>query len=78
MFIEQAYKGNNKWWRVLLTALLTSGIFIASMIAYFLMTKEQIQSSYDLMKDIPNNLSLIINLIPFAFLLGLLFYWFIP
>jgi membrane protease YdiL (CAAX protease family) len=37
------------------------------------MTKEQIQSSYDLMKDIPNNLSLIINLIPFAFLLGLLF-----
>lgn len=73
MFIEQAYKGNNKWWRVLLTALLTSGIFIASMIAYFLMTKEQIQSSYDLMKDIPNNLSLIINLIPFAFLLGLLF-----
>jgi membrane protease YdiL (CAAX protease family) len=73
MFIEQAYKGNNKWWRVLLTALLTSGIFIASIIAYFLMTKEQIQSSYDLMKGIPNNLSLIINLIPFAFLLGLLF-----
>jgi uncharacterized protein len=73
MFIEQAYKGNNKWWRVLLTALLTSGVFIASIVAYFLMSKEQIQSSYDLMKDIPNNLSLIINLIPFAFLLGLLF-----
>ena len=73
MFIEQAYKGNNKWWRVLLTALLTSGIFIASIIAYFFMTKEEIQASYELMKDIPNNLSLIINLIPFVFLLGLLF-----
>lgn len=73
MFIEQAYKGNNKWWRVLLTSLLTSGIFIASIISYFLLSKEQIQASYDLMKDIPNNISLIINLIPFAFLLGLLF-----
>ena len=73
MFIELAYKGNNKWWRVLLTSLLTSGIFIVSIISYFLLTKEEIQASYDLMKDLPNNLSLIINLIPFAFLLGLLF-----
>jgi len=73
MFIELAYKGNKKWWRVLLTSLLTSGIFIVSIISYFLLTKEEIQASYDLLKDIPNNLSLIINLIPFAFLLGLLF-----
>jgi membrane protease YdiL (CAAX protease family) len=73
MFIELAYKGNNKWWRVLLTSLLTSGIFIVSIISYFLLTKEEIQASYDLMKDLPNNLSLIINLIPFAFLFGLLF-----
>jgi len=73
MFIEQAYKGNNKWWRVLLTALLTSGVFVANFIMYFFSTKEQLQAAYDLMKDIPNNLSLIINLIPFVFLLGLLF-----
>ena len=73
MFIEQAYKGNNNWWRVLLTALLTSGIFIANFIMYFISSKEQLQAAYDLMKDIPNNLSLIINLIPFVFLLGLLF-----
>ena len=73
MFIEQAYKGNNKWWRVLFTALLTSGIFIANFIMYFLSSKEQMKAAYDLMKDIPNNLSLIINLIPFVFLLGLLF-----
>ncbi|MCF8321397.1 MAG: CPBP family intramembrane metalloprotease [Flavobacterium sp.] len=73
MFIEQAYKGNNKWWRVLLTTLLTSGVFIANFIMYFLSTKEQLQAAYDLMKDIPNNLSLVVNLIPFVFLLGLLF-----
>mgnify|MGYP000247506610 CR=1 FL=1 len=73
MFIEQAYKGNNKWWRVLLTALLTSGVFIANFIMYFVSSKEQLQAAYDLMKDIPNNLSLIINLFPFVFLLGLLF-----
>ena len=73
MFIEQAYTGNNKLWRVMFTALLTSGIFIANFIMYFLSSKEQMKAAYDLMKDIPNNLSLIINLIPFVFLLGLLF-----
>jgi len=73
MFIEQAYKGNNNWWRVLLTALLTSGVFIANFIIYFISSKEQLQAAYDLMEDIPNNLGLIINLIPFVFLLGLLF-----
>ena len=73
MFIEQAYKGNNKWWRVLLTALLTSGVFIANFIMYFVSSKEQVEAAYDLMKDLPNNLSLIINLFPFVFLLGLLF-----
>jgi membrane protease YdiL (CAAX protease family) len=73
MFIEQAYNGNNKWWRVLLTSLLTSGVFIANFIIYFISSKEQMQAAYDLMEDIPNNLGLIINLIPFVFLLGLLF-----
>ena len=74
MYIEQAYKGNNKWWRVLLTSLLTSGVFIANFIIYFISSKEQMQAAYDLMEDIPNNLGLIINLIPFVFLLGLLFF----
>ncbi|MDH4404179.1 MAG: CPBP family intramembrane metalloprotease [Flavobacterium sp.] len=73
MSFEQAYKGNNKWWLVLLTSLLTSGVFIANFIIYFIYSKEQMQAAYDLMEDIPNNLGLIINLIPFVFLLGLLF-----
>lgn len=73
MFIEQAYKGNATWWRVVITALMTMGIFIVNFIAYFFMTDEQMKAAYDLMKDIPNNLSLFINLLPFVFLLGMLF-----
>ena len=73
MFIEQAYKGNNTWWRVVITALLTTGIFIRNFIMYFMMSDKQMKAAYDLMKHIPNNLSLIINLLPFVFLLGMLF-----
>jgi membrane protease YdiL (CAAX protease family) len=73
MFIEQAYKGNNTWWRVAITALLTTGIFIGNFIMYFMMSDKQMKAAYEMMKHIPNNLSLIINLIPFVFLLGMLF-----
>jgi membrane protease YdiL (CAAX protease family) len=73
MFIEQAYKGNNTWWRVLITTLLTAGIFVANFIAYFMMSKKQVDEAYKSMSDIPNNMSLIINLTPFIFLLGFLF-----
>jgi hypothetical protein len=73
MFIEQAYKGNNMWWRVVITALLTTGIFIGNFIMYFMMSDKQMKAAYDMMKDIPNNLSLVINLLPFVFLLGMLF-----
>ena len=73
MFIEQAYKGNNMWWRVVITALLTTGIFIGNFIMYFMMSDKQMKAAYDMMKHIPNNLSLVINLLPFVFLLGMLF-----
>ncbi|MBP6757008.1 MAG: CPBP family intramembrane metalloprotease [Bacteroidia bacterium] len=73
MFIEQAYKGNNTWWRVLITTLLTAGVFLINFVAYFMMSKEQIDEAYKSMGEIPNNWSLIINLSPFIFLLGLLF-----
>ncbi|MBL7886769.1 MAG: CPBP family intramembrane metalloprotease [Flavobacterium sp.] len=73
MFIEQAFKGRNDWWRVLLTTLLSSGIFILNFIFYLFVSKEEIDKSYELMKSFPNWLSLTMNLLPFAFLLGLLF-----
>ncbi len=74
MFINQAYKGNNKFWRFLLTTLLTTGIFIANFILYFFVSKEQISEAYKSMEKIPKIRVLITNLLPFVFLLGLLFY----
>ena len=73
MFIEQAYKGINTWWRVALTTLCTAGIFIGNFVAYFMMSKEEMDEVYKSMSEIPNNLSLVFNLSPFVFLLGLLF-----
>jgi membrane protease YdiL (CAAX protease family) len=73
MYIEQAYKGNNGWWRVLITTVLTAGMFLANFVAYFMMSKEQVDEVYKSMRAIPDNWSLIINLSPFIFLLGLLF-----
>lgn len=73
MFVEQAYKGKNDWWRVLITTLCTAGIFVGNFVAYFMMSKEQIDEVYQSMSEIPNNLSLFINLTPFILLLGLLF-----
>lgn len=74
MFIEQAYKGNNAWWRVLITTLFTAGIFVANFILYFFMSKEEMDKAYKSMSDIPNNWSLIINLSPFILLLIMLFF----
>ncbi len=73
MFIEQAYKGKNDWWRFLITTLMTAGIFLANFVAYFMMSAEQMDAVYRSMNEISNNWSLIINLSPFVFLLGLLF-----
>jgi membrane protease YdiL (CAAX protease family) len=73
MYINQAYKGNNAWWRVLITTLLTAGVFIANFIMYFMMSKEDLDKVYQAMREIPNNLSLLLNLLPFVLLLGLLF-----
>ncbi len=73
MFIEQAYKGDNIWWKVLLTTLISTGIFLLNFVAFFYMSNEELKATYDLMKSMPKILGLLVNLIPFAFLLGLLF-----
>jgi membrane protease YdiL (CAAX protease family) len=74
MFINQAYKGESTWWKVLITTLLTTGIFIANFIMFFLMSKYQMDEAYKKMGDINGIKSLIINLSPFIFLLALLFF----
>ncbi|MEC4005226.1 CPBP family intramembrane glutamic endopeptidase [Flavobacterium sp. SUN052] len=73
MFIEQAYKGKNNWWRVLITTFVATAIFILNFVVYIFSSKETIDSSYDLMKSWPKIVSLVANLVPFVFLLALLF-----
>lgn len=73
MFIEQAYKGKNDWWRVVITTTISAGVFILNFIFYLFSSKEDLNKAYDLMKNLPKWLSLFLNLIPFVFLLGLLF-----
>lgn len=75
MFIEQAYKGNNNLWRFFITTFFTAGIFIVNFVGYFMMSNEQMDEIYKSMQDVPNYWSLIMNLSPFIFLLGLLFYF---
>ncbi|MEO6347610.1 MAG: CPBP family intramembrane glutamic endopeptidase [Aquaticitalea sp.] len=72
-YIQQAYKGKNETWKVLLTTILISGIFVVNFIFFLFTSKEDMDAMYEMMKQIPSSLSLIINLVPFAFLLGLLF-----
>ncbi|MFM9826919.1 lysostaphin resistance A-like protein [Flavobacterium sp.] len=74
MFINQAYKGNNDFWRFLLTTTITTGMFIANFIMYFFVSKEQINEAYESMAKLPKSQVLITNLLPFIFLLSLLFY----
>ena len=72
-YINQAFKGKNNLWMFLLTTSLVSGMFILNFITYLFTSKEDMDEVYDLMKSIPANISLIVNLLPFVFLLGLLF-----
>jgi len=72
-YIQQAYKGINKLWMVLITSVIVSGIFILNFLMFLILSKEDIEALYESTKNIPANLSLVTNLLPFAFLLGLLF-----
>ena len=74
MFIEQAYKGNNAWWRVLITTLIATGVFILNFIVYLILSKEEIDKMYEVAKEMNKNVSLVLNLGIFIFLLGALFF----
>ncbi len=72
-YIQQVYKGKRELWMFIITSGLISGIFILNFIAYLFTSPEDMDAAYELMKSIPTNLSLVINLAPFAILLILLF-----
>ena len=72
-FIQQVYKGENSWWRWLLTIVIVMSPFLLNFAIYFLLPEVY----KGLMEDTANfqgnkNIFLIENLIPFAVLLVLL------
>ncbi|MCB0398732.1 MAG: CPBP family intramembrane metalloprotease [Winogradskyella sp.] len=72
-YIQQAYKGQRELWMFILTTILVAGIFLLNFVFYLITDPADMEAAYEMMKRIPSSLNLAINLIPFAFLLGLLF-----
>jgi membrane protease YdiL (CAAX protease family) len=72
-YIQQAYKGQRELWMFILTTILVAGMFIFNFVFYLFSDPSDLDAAYDMMKQIPPNLSLILNLSPFVILLGLLF-----
>ncbi|MGJ8665766.1 MAG: CPBP family intramembrane glutamic endopeptidase [Patiriisocius sp.] len=75
-YIQQVYKGKNSPWMFWLTFILTAGLFIGNLI-FFLFFGDGIDIAEEqrkLMELVPSkNFWLAVNLLPFVFLLGLLF-----
>ncbi|REH52322.1 hypothetical protein C7448_10354 [Tenacibaculum gallaicum] len=72
-FIQQAYKGENSWWRWLLTILVVMSPFILNFSIYFLLPEvysELMEQTVNFQGD--KNIFLLENLIPFAVLMVLL------
>ena len=72
MYIEQAYKGDNTTWKVILTILISTGIFIANFVMLYFMSPEEMEMTYEMMKSMPPMLNLVLNLAPFVVLILLL------
>ena len=72
-YIQQAYKGRNDFWIFLLVSLIISGIFILNFIMYLFSSKEDLEAAFEMMNSWPANITLIVNLLPFAVLLIMLF-----
>lgn len=72
MYIAQAYKGNNAAWRVILTVFVATGFLLLNFVVFLITSKEDMERMYELMKSMPPIISLVSNLVPFVFLLGIL------
>ena len=72
-YIQQAYKGQREPWMFILTTFLVAGIFLFNFVFYLLSDPGDLDAAYEMMKQIPSSINLLINLLPFVFLLVLLF-----
>ncbi|PKP29321.1 MAG: CPBP family intramembrane metalloprotease domain-containing protein [Bacteroidetes bacterium HGW-Bacteroidetes-18] len=74
-FIQQAYKGKNDWWVYLVTLIFVAFPFLSNIIIY-LFFPELLDIMYKQMANNgANNFDFFLNLIPFLFLLLLLFFF---
>lgn len=74
-FIQQAYKGKNDWWVYLVTLIFVAFPFLSNIIIY-LFFPELLDIMYKEMANKgANNFDFFLNLIPFIFLLLLLFFF---
>ncbi|GGK56384.1 MULTISPECIES: CPBP family intramembrane glutamic endopeptidase [Flavobacteriaceae] len=72
-FIQQAFTGNNKWWTYFITISVVTFPFLINVFIYLLFP-ELLDTLYQEMEQKePSNLDFLINLLPFLFLLVLLF-----
>ncbi|MCD2259077.1 CPBP family intramembrane glutamic endopeptidase [Psychroserpens luteolus] len=75
-YLQQAYKGENEAWKVILTVLIVSGLFIFNLIflIFFGDGFDVIEEQKKMLELVPSkNFWLAVNLLPFAVLLLLLF-----
>jgi len=72
-FIQQAYKGNNKWWTYFITISVVTFPFLMNVVIYLLFP-ELLDTLYlEMEQKEPSNLDFLVNLLPFLFLLVFLF-----
>ncbi len=72
-YIQQAYKGQRELWMFILTTIMVAGIFLANFVFYLTSEPGELDAAMDMFKDWPSSIFLTVNLLPFVFLLGLLF-----
>ncbi|MFD1063733.1 CPBP family intramembrane glutamic endopeptidase [Winogradskyella litorisediminis] len=72
-YIQQAYKGKLEIWMVILTTAIVSGVFVLNFIFYLFVSPEELDASYEMMKQWDSNLMLVLNLGLFVPLILLLF-----
>lgn len=72
-YIQQAFKGKREIWMFILTTILVAGIFLANFVVYLTSEPGELDAAMDMFKNWPSSIFLTVNLLPFVFLLGLLF-----
>jgi len=72
MYIEQAYKGDNTSWKVVMTVILSTGFLLLNYAIFLVTSSEDMEKMHEMVKSIPPILNLIGNLAVFVVLVLIL------